>query len=70
MGLARLRVFPACKRSADPRTGQMRRHHTDPTGLQKAVKRAVVKAGLTKAASVHTFRHCFGRPFGRLVNTL
>jgi integron integrase len=52
-------VFPARERSADPRTGQIRRHHTDPTGLQKAVKRAAAKAGLTKAASCHTFRHSF-----------
>lgn len=27
--------------------------------MQKAVKWAVVKAGLTKAASCHTFRHSF-----------
>ncbi len=59
MGLARLRIFPARERSADPRSGQIRRHHTDPTGLQKAVKRAVTKAGLTKPASCHTFRHSF-----------
>jgi integron integrase len=52
-------VFPARERSADPRTGQIRRHHTDPTGLQKAVKRAVIKTGLTKPASCHTFRHSF-----------
>lgn len=52
-------VFPARERSADPRSGQIRRHHTDPTGLQKAVKRAVTKAGLTKPASCHTFRHSF-----------
>jgi integron integrase len=52
-------LFPARERSADPRSGQIRRHHTDPTGLQKAVKRAVLKAGLTKAASCHTFRHSF-----------
>jgi site-specific recombinase XerD len=27
--------------------------------VQKAVKRAVLKAGVTKAASCHTFRHSF-----------
>jgi site-specific recombinase XerD len=27
--------------------------------VQKAVKRAVAEAGLTKAASCHTFRHSF-----------
>ena len=29
------------------------------SGLQKAVKRAVEKAGLTKRISCHTFRHSF-----------
>ena len=31
----------------------------DPSVVQKAVKRAVAEAGLTKAASCHTFRHSF-----------
>jgi integron integrase len=52
-------VFPAPQLSTDPLTGLTRRHHLDPTGLQKAVKLAVKQAGLTKAASCHTFRHCF-----------
>ena len=29
------------------------------SGLQKAVKTAVGKAGLTKPVGCHTFRHCF-----------
>ena len=29
------------------------------SGLQKAVKAAVGKAGLTKPVGCHTFRHCF-----------
>jgi site-specific recombinase XerD len=29
------------------------------SGLQKAVKRAVDRAGVTKRAGCHTFRHCF-----------
>jgi integron integrase len=52
-------VFPASHRSIDPRSGKERRHHLDPTTLQKAVRQAVQKAGITKPASCHTFRHSF-----------
>jgi integron integrase len=52
-------VFPAQHDSLDPRTGAQRRHHLDPSGLQKAVKAAVQSAGITKPATCHTFRHCF-----------
>ncbi len=34
-------------------------HHLDTSVAQKAVKRAVLEAGETKAASCHTFRHSF-----------
>ena len=52
-------VFAARNRSADPRSGEIRRHHVDPSVLQKAVKSAIVRAGITKKASCHTFRHSF-----------
>jgi site-specific recombinase XerD len=52
-------VFPSKKLSRDPRTGALRRHHVLESGLQKAVKRAVDRAGITKRAGCHTFRHCF-----------
>ena len=52
-------VFPASKRSVDPRSGVTRRHHLDETCLQRAIKLAVRKAGITKPASCHTLRHCF-----------
>ena len=52
-------VFPAKKRSVDPRTGRVRRHHVLESGLQKAVKTAVKKAGIDKRATVHTLRHSF-----------
>ena len=52
-------LFPAKKRSIDPRTGAERRHHVLESGLQKAVKRAVGRAGITKRVGCHTFRHCF-----------
>ncbi len=52
-------VFPSYKRSIDPRSGQERRHHLNESGLQKAVKLAVRKAGIHKPASCHTLRHSF-----------
>lgn len=52
-------VFPASCRSQDPRSGVTRRHHLDPSVVQKAVKLAVVKVGIAKPASCHTLRHSF-----------
>ncbi len=52
-------VFPATRRSIDPRTGVLRRHHMDESSLQKAVKAAVRKAGIVRPASCHTLRHSF-----------
>ncbi|HEX5056974.1 MAG TPA: integron integrase [Gammaproteobacteria bacterium] len=52
-------VFPASKRSFDPRSGKQRRHHLDEKALQRSVKLAVREAGIHKPASCHTFRHTF-----------
>jgi len=52
-------VFPASNRSLDPRSGVERRHHIDESGIQKAVKAAVRKAGIKKPASCHSLRHSF-----------
>jgi integron integrase len=53
-------LFPATHRSPDPRAGgKMRRHHLDPSTLQRAVKQAAQKAGIPKRVSCHTFRHSF-----------
>ena len=52
-------VFPARSLSVDPRSGVTRRHHASEDGLQRAVKRAVQLAGVTKRASCHTLRHSF-----------
>lgn len=52
-------VFPAAGRSVDPRSGKERRRHVDEQSLQRAVKKAVRAAGLTKPASCHTLRHSF-----------
>jgi integron integrase len=52
-------VFPSKNRSIDPRTKKERRHHVLESGLQKAVKAAVRKAGIDKRVTVHTLRHSF-----------
>jgi len=52
-------LFPAPRRSADPRSGKERRHHLDPSGLQRAVKQAAQKAGIQKRVTPHTLRHSF-----------
>jgi integron integrase len=52
-------LFAAKKRSIDPRSGKERRHHVLTSGLQKAVRRAVMRAGLTKRVTCHTFRHSY-----------
>ena len=52
-------MFPAAKLSVDPRSGETRRHHISEKNLQNAVKVAIRAAGLSKAASCHTFRHSF-----------
>lgn len=58
-------VFPTAKLSVDPRSvdengvGVARRHHIQDQAIQRAVRQAVVDAGLTKPATPHTFRHSF-----------
>ena len=52
-------VFPAHSLSTDPRTGIVRRHHLDPSPINKAIANAVRTAGVQKQVSAHTFRHSF-----------
>jgi integron integrase len=52
-------VFPARDRSRDPRSGAFQRHHVDEATIQKAIRAASFRAGLTKRVSSHTFRHSF-----------
>jgi len=53
-------IFPAPKCSLDPRSpGIMRRHHLEPSGLQRSVKDAARKTGIHKRVTCHTFRHSF-----------
>jgi integron integrase len=52
-------AFPADRRSVDPRSGVVRRHHVDESMLQRAVKNAVRRARIAKPATCHTLRHSF-----------
>ncbi len=52
-------VFPQRQRWRDPASGEQGRHHLDPSLIQKAVRRAVLAAGIIKPATPHTFRHSF-----------
>ena len=52
-------VFPSHKLSVDPRTGRVRRHHVDESGLRKAVRSSAQQAKIKKLVSPHTFRHSF-----------
>ena len=53
-------VFPAPKCSMDPRSpGVMRRHHLEPSALQRSVKDVARKASVQKHVTCHTFRHSF-----------
>ncbi len=37
----------------------LRRHHLDPSALQRAIKTAVRRSGIAKRVTAHTFRHSF-----------
>jgi integron integrase len=52
-------VFPSAKLSADPRSGEIRRHHVQDQSVQRAIKQATRDADLTKPATPHTLRHSF-----------
>jgi integrase len=52
-------VFPSAELSVDPESGVRRRHHVTDAAVQRFIKVAAQKAGLTKAISPHTLRHSF-----------
>jgi len=52
-------VFPSSKRSTDPRTGVIRRHHVYENYVARGVKNAVRAARIDKLVSCHTLRHSF-----------
>jgi integron integrase len=52
-------VFPSVRRSRDPLSGGVGRHHANENAIQRAMKDAVRLARLVKPATCHTLRHCF-----------
>jgi len=52
-------VFPRLDLAADPRGGQVRRHHVLEQTFQRGFKRAVERAGIVAPATPHTLRHSF-----------
>ena len=52
-------VFPSKKRSLDPRSNKIRRHHVNEQSLQRKVKKAIQATRLAKPGSCHTLRHSF-----------
>ncbi|ORU90515.1 MAG: integrase [Cycloclasticus sp. symbiont of Poecilosclerida sp. M] len=52
-------AFPSKKLSKDPRGGAIRRHHVNESNIQKAIRAAKNKVGLSKPTTPHTLRHSF-----------
>ena len=52
-------AFPSRKLSKDPRGGAIRRHHVNESNLQKAIRSAKNKSGISKPTTPHTLRHSF-----------
>jgi len=52
-------IFQASRRSTDPRSGKIKRHHLDESVLRKALRIAVKKTDIYKKVTSHTFRHSF-----------
>ncbi|MCW8348074.1 integron integrase [Vibrio sp. ZSDZ65] len=52
-------LFPSLRLAVDPASKRLYRHHINETSLQKVVKQAVKKAGISKSVSCHTLRHSF-----------
>ena len=52
-------VFPSKSLVVHPLSGMVLRHHVQPSTLQRMVKEALRKSGISKPASCHTLRHSF-----------
>lgn len=52
-------VFPANRRVIYTKTQNEYRHHLHESAVQRAIKQAVRKTGITKEAGCHTLRHSF-----------
>jgi integron integrase len=52
-------IFPANRRSIDPKDGKERRHHVHESAIQRAVKQAIRRSGISKRGTCHSLRHSF-----------
>lgn len=52
-------VFPATRTYFHQETQQNRRHHLHESGIQRAIRTAVLESGITKPATAHSLRHSF-----------
>ena len=52
-------LFPQKNRWINRETGEQGRWHLDESLMQKAVKKAILEAGINKNSSCHSFRHSF-----------
>lgn len=52
-------LFPAKSLTVVPETDARKRYHLHPSHVQKAIKKGVYRAKITKRATAHTFRHSF-----------
>ncbi|HAL30074.1 MAG TPA: integron integrase [Coriobacteriia bacterium] len=52
-------VFPQQRRWTSRATGEQGRHHIHETLVQRAVREAVLRSGVQKHVTCHTFRHTF-----------
>lgn len=52
-------VFPSKNLVVHPVSGRVMRHHIQPSSLQRVIKEALRKSGISKPVSCHTLRHSF-----------
>jgi len=52
-------VFPATRIHFDPETGRRGRHHLHESAVQRAIREAARRCGLSKTVTPHTLRHSF-----------
>lgn len=52
-------LFPSTRLSLEPGTVNLRRHHVDESAVNKMIRGARLKAGISKEVTSHTLRHSF-----------
>lgn len=52
-------MFPSTTYVLDRDSGFQVKHHLHEKALQRAIRSAVIKSGISKRATAHTFRHSF-----------